>query len=74
MSNRFRDVTCNANLDRKGRANVLEDCVTCTAGNSVSPKMMATAVEAIVGALFEDSHGDLRVIRQGMMALGLLDA
>ena len=35
--------------------------------------MLATAVEAILGALFEDSGGNLTVVEKGMASLGLID-
>lgn len=39
----------------------------------VSIKMMATAIEAIIGAVFEDSNRDYEAVRKVMDNLGFFD-
>lgn len=40
---------------------------------TVQPSLMATTVEAILGAVYLDSHNDIETIRQVVVHLGLMD-
>lgn len=63
----------NANLDVVGRAQGLERFLVLNdIYQKVSPYMVATAVEAIFGAVYYDSGMDAKVVRRGMLAFGLL--
>ncbi|USW56406.1 Putative ribonuclease III domain-containing protein [Septoria linicola] len=66
-------VLSNANLDVVGRAQGLERFLVLNdIYQKVSPYMVATAVEAIFGAIYYDSGMDAKVVRRGMLAFGLL--
>lgn len=72
MDDHIQDITCDANLERIGRTYGLAGCLTVPGDQEgVSQKMMATAVPAILGAMFEDSERNIAVVRHGMAALGL---
>lgn len=71
--NSKRVVAENKNLAAVGNGKGLARCITIADGTgSVSPKMMAAAVEAILGALYLDSGGSIAVVRKGMASLGLI--
>jgi dsRNA-specific ribonuclease len=39
----------------------------------VTPKRLATLVEAIIGAVYLDSEGDMRAVKRVMLALGFVE-
>lgn len=63
----------NANLGSVGKGRNLNDCVQLGNGqSSVSSKMMATTVEAIVGAVYLDGRADgINAVRGVMQNLGI---
>ncbi|KAI8932423.1 hypothetical protein NX059_010609 [Plenodomus lindquistii] len=66
-----RDILSNEGLARQGFALGLDVCVITNGGNErVSPNMMATAVEALFGAIYEDGGDD--AAQSVMISLGLL--
>ena len=72
-NNRLQAIASNANLDKVGRSAGIEKFVQLAGGTSVvSAKTMASTVEAILGAVFKDSQGDLVDVKRGMVAFGLM--
>ncbi|EME42662.1 hypothetical protein DOTSEDRAFT_73478 [Dothistroma septosporum NZE10] len=70
----MQSALCNANLNNVGRANAVGQYIVLNNINStVSKNMMATTVEAVFGAVFEDSGMDLEAMRRGMIGFGLLE-
>lgn len=73
----IRDATSsNYELSVFGRRLGLQTCIQNSVTNmqEISPYMMATAVEAIVGAVYLDSGTDLKVVRSLLEAIGILTA
>jgi dsRNA-specific ribonuclease len=62
-------VCSNAHLDRIGQANNLEACINARKRQVITPNLMATTVEAIIGAAYRDSG--LAVARTVMTSLGV---
>ena len=73
MDDKRQETLGNPNLSVKGRAKGIDDCILCNPGTRPSEYMVATAVEAILGAMFVDSKQDLGVVSKGMVVLGLLE-
>ena len=71
-ANTRRAVTSNENLAFLGTMERLNTCINVNPKNPVeiSPKLMATAVEAIIGAVFYD--GGLPAVRQVLHKLCLV--
>ena len=64
----------NANLHSVGRANAVgQHIVLHNINTTVTKNIMATTMEAIFGAVFEDSGMDLEAVRRGMVGCGLLE-
>jgi ribonuclease-3 len=72
MSELQRDLVSNEPLATCGFSHDLDGCVITNAGHvgRISERMMATAVEAIVGAVFKDSGFDPEAVRTVMARLG----
>ena len=72
MSTLQRDLVSNETLAIRGFSHGLDGCVITNAGHvgRISERMMATAVEAIVGAVFKDSGFDFESVRAVMARLG----
>ena len=72
MSTLQQDLVANENLAIRGFSHALDRCVITNAGHvgRISERMMATAVEAIVGAVFKDSGFDNEAVRAVMARLG----
>jgi ribonuclease-3 len=68
-----QDLVSNSNLGRRGFELGLDRCIITVPGlERVSTNMMATTVEAILGAVFEDSGAnDLSAVRAVVEAMGL---
>ncbi|KAK4613811.1 hypothetical protein CLAFUW4_09027, partial [Fulvia fulva] len=65
---------CNTKLNSVGRANDLGQYIVLHNINStVTKNVMATTMEALFGAVFEDSGLDLEAVRRGMVGFGLLE-
>ncbi len=64
----------NESLSKVGRNLGLETCIQNSLTNveGISPYMMATAVEAIVGAVYLDSEKDLKVVERSLLKIGIL--
>lgn len=75
MSDLQRDLVSETSLASRGFSHGLDACVIKNAGHSgqISNRMMATAVEAIVGAVFKDSRFDLEAVRLVMDNLGFFN-
>lgn len=75
MGKQVDGVLSNVNLDKVGRSKGIEKFIELHAGTpEVSPKTMATTVEAILGAVFKDSYDDLEAVKRAMVAFGLIKA
>lgn len=72
MSTLQRDLVTNETLATRGFSHGLDVCVIANAGHvgRISDRMMATAVEAIVGAVFKDSGFDNEAVCAVMARLG----
>jgi dsRNA-specific ribonuclease len=72
-------VLTNAKLASVGKEQHLEDCVQLGNGQSMplSTNMMATTVQALVGAVYLDGvgggEGGIEAVRAVMRSLGLVD-
>jgi len=75
MSDLQRDLVSDKGLAERGFSHGLDACVIKNGGHSgrISDRMMATAVEAIIGAVFKDSGFDLEAVRAVMDKLGFFD-
>ncbi|KAF9690746.1 hypothetical protein EKO04_011334 [Ascochyta lentis] len=69
------DLVANVNLSIRGRRYGLDICVIKDTGtSSVSPDMMATTLEAVIGAVFLDTGANtLDTVRAVMSNLGLFE-
>jgi ribonuclease-3 len=72
MSALQKDLVTNEALAVRGFSHGLDACVITNDGHvgRISDQMMATAVEAIVGAVFKDSDFDIEAVRAAMARLG----
>jgi ribonuclease-3 len=68
-----QDLVSNNNLGRRGFELGLDRCIITAPGlERVSTNMMATTVEAILGAIYVDSGAnDLGAVRAAVQAMGL---
>lgn len=73
-------IVSNINLDKLGRARGIERFITvadrsyfeAAKKTKTAVKLIATTVEALFGAVYKDSHGDLETLRHSMKAFGLI--
>ena len=67
-------ISSNDELSVLGRGLGLQTCIQNSVTNSqeISPYMMGTAVEAVVGAVYMDSGKDLEVVRSLLERIGVL--
>lgn len=74
MEDHAKRVRTNANLNAKGRKSGLAACLQHEEGEkAITDQMMATAVKAILGAVWRDSR-DLGEVKKVMVKLTLFEA
>lgn len=75
MSALQRDLASEKGLAGRGFRHGLDECIIKNPGHSgrISDRMMATAVEAIIGAVYKDSGLDFGAVRAVMDKLGFFD-
>ncbi|KFY31752.1 hypothetical protein V493_00834 [Pseudogymnoascus sp. VKM F-4281 (FW-2241)] len=73
MDSIVQRVVNNANLERVGRRNHIDDLVNRNPSQQgiVSPRIVADTVEAILGAVYLDSGNDIDCVRLVMARIGL---
>ncbi|KAJ5533356.1 RNAse III [Penicillium frequentans] len=73
INNVVSEKSCNAYLAQRGFSTGLAECVFAnrSQGNRIFPGPMASTVEAIVGAVFNDSKEETAVVKGVMEALGV---
>ncbi|KAK4548764.1 hypothetical protein LTR36_008537 [Oleoguttula mirabilis] len=64
--------TSNESLCALSRAHEIAQFIEPNPGTAVSPLMRATAVEAILGAVFKDSGDDYKVLKRAVVGFGVL--
>ncbi|KAL2817998.1 ribonuclease III domain-containing protein [Aspergillus cavernicola] len=69
-----QQIAANVNLTKRGFALGIDAYIwnNPSQGNSVSPKVMATTMEAIIGAAFLDMNRDMAEVQSIIDALGLV--
>lgn len=75
MSDLQREIVSEKSLADRGFRHGLDTYLIKNAGHNsrISNRMMATAIEAIIGAVFKDSDFDLEAVRAVMRQLGFFD-
>lgn len=75
MSDLQRDLVSEKGLANRGFSHGLDAFIIKNAGHlgRISDRMMATAIEAIIGAVFIDSGFNLEAVRSVMDNLGFFD-
>ena len=73
ISNVMSGKSSNPYLAQQGFSHGLAECVFAnqSQGNTIYPGPMASTVEAIIGAVFDDSDGQMTTVKRVMETLGI---